>query len=685
MAASDDLNVLLKRITNDKETERDLQVLRQLLKVGGNRQNIVQLGKYNINIEHGQDIHIGDRIYQGTDAETIKSTLRAVLQEVKSDQRPPNECRLLTYVQHEVNARLRQSLHNAVLINLGKEQQVEQVSRSWDAEVKIGTKPNEPIPTTTTILEVFEREEIAGKLLILGNPGCGKTTTQLELAKALIERAETQPSFPLPVLFNLSTWRSARIETQSSLVEWLITELKSRYGVRVDIGRKWFNNGQLLPMLDGLDELEPVRQKPCVQAINQLLEGNPLLYLVVCSRRHEYEHLGTKLSLNGAVCLQPLTHLQIQHYFEQVGFAEFASTILSDPALSELLSSPLLLSISVLAYQGISVETWRSLDSSKERLHYLFNIYVQQMLMRKIRSQSYLKGSEPKPQQTLHWLTWLAQRLKENAQTEFVIEKMQPVCLTQLMQRWQYRILLGLIGMVLVIGPIFGLIAISFKLSPEGIIILFSALTIGMLLDWYRDIKPIETLKISWRIPYKRLQIGLRNGLLFGFAGWLIGLRIPTPMHNGGMIGAIIGGLSATLVGCIDGELVGPDIDLKTYPNQGIYRSAMNAAIVALIFGITFGLVGILKVDANSAFGLELIGTVSGGIVGGGLACLQHLTLRLILWINGAIPWNYARFLNHANERMFLQRVGGRYRFIHALLQEYFSSEQAIELWHRHR
>ena len=685
MAASDDLNVLLKRITNDKETERDLQVLRQLLKVGGNRQNIVQLGKYNINIEHGQDIHIGDRIYQGTDAETIKSTLRAVLQEVKSAHRPRNECRLLTYVQHEVNARLQQSLHNAVLINLGKEQQVEQVSRSWDAEVKIGTKPNEPIPTTTTILEVFEREEIAGKLLILGNPGCGKTTTQLELAKALIERAETQPSFPLPVLFNLSTWRSARIETQSSLVEWLITELKSRYGVRVNIGRKWFNNGQLLPMLDGLDELEPARQKPCMQAINQLLEGNPLLYLVVCSRRHEYEHLGTKLSLNGAVCLQPLTHLQIQYYFEQVGFAEFASTILADPALSELLSSPLLLSISVLAYQGISVETWRSLDSSKERLHYLFNIYVQQMLMRKIRPQSYLKGSEPKPQQTLHWLTWLAQRLKENAQTEFLIEKMQPVCLTQLMQRWQYRILLGLIEMFLVIGPIFGFIAISFKLSPEGIIILFSALIIGILLDWYRDIKPIETLKISWIIPHKRLQIGLRNGLLFGFAGWLIGFKMPTPMHNGGMIGAIIGGLSATLVGCIDGELVGPDIDLKTYPNQGIYRSAMNAVIVALIFGITFGLLGILRGDANSAFGLGLIGIVSGGIVGGGLACLQHFTLRLILWINGAIPWNYARFLNHANERMFLQRVGGRYRFIHDLLQEYFSSEQAMELWRRYR
>ncbi|NES08375.1 MAG: hypothetical protein F6K22_39895 [Okeania sp. SIO2F4] len=33
-------------------------------------------------------------------------------------------------------------------------------------------------------------------------------------------------------------------------------------------------------------------------------------------------------------------------------------------------------------------------------------------------------------------------------------------------------------------------------------------------------------------------------------------------------------------------------------------------------------------------------------------------------------PWNYARFLNYATEKMLLQRVGGGYRFIHRLLQE---------------
>jgi hypothetical protein len=34
---------------------------------------------------------------------------------------------------------------------------------------------------------------------------------------------------------------------------------------------------------------------------------------------------------------------------------------------------------------------------------------------------------------------------------------------------------------------------------------------------------------------------------------------------------------------------------------------------------------------------------------------------------------NYARFLDYCTERLFLQRVGGRYRFIHKMLQDHFA------------
>jgi hypothetical protein len=67
-----------------------------------------------------------------------------------------------------------------------------------------------------------------------------------------------------------------------------------------------------------------------------------------------------------------------------------------------------------------------------------------------------------------------------------------------------------------------------------------------------------------------------------------------------------------------------------------------------------------------------------GGLVPGA-ACIQHFTLRFVLASSGRAPWRYARFLNYATERMLLQRVGGRYRFILALLRDHFAVMQGAD------
>lgn len=86
MSASHDLRELLDRIATGEETDGDRQILRQLLH-DKNGQSVVQLGKYTVNLEQGREIHVGDRIYQGADANTIKTVIQAVLQQ--SVQRSP--------------------------------------------------------------------------------------------------------------------------------------------------------------------------------------------------------------------------------------------------------------------------------------------------------------------------------------------------------------------------------------------------------------------------------------------------------------------------------------------------------------------------------------------------------------------------------------------------------------------
>lgn len=51
----------------------------------------------------------------------------------------------------------------------------------------------------------------------------------------------------------------------------------------------------------------------------------------------------------------------------------------------------------------------------------------------------------------------------------------------------------------------------------------------------------------------------------------------------------------------------------------------------------------------------------------------QHFNLRLLLYCKGRTPWNYARFLNYAAERLLLKKVGGGYIFVHRMLMEHLA------------
>ncbi len=288
-----------------------------------------------------------------------KGSVTVVNQPVQTRSR--NEMLLLQAVKQEVISRLAQSLHNAVFITLGKQSQPQHVRRPLDAEVKIGAKAPEALPAGTTILDVFDRSGIDGRLLILGEPGAGKTTTMLDLAEKLCDRAEQDATAFIPVLLNLSSWK----DPKQTMTAWLVEELKSKYGVRKDVGKQWLADEQLLPLLDGLDEVKPERQESCVQAINHWLESEDRpLSLVVCCRREEYEKVvrgrwqatpveqrdETRMHLNGAILLQTLTDDQIEAYLSAANQPELGRMLRQDDVLWALIQTPLWLSMTLLSY-----------------------------------------------------------------------------------------------------------------------------------------------------------------------------------------------------------------------------------------------------------------------------------------------------------------------------------------------
>jgi hypothetical protein len=226
-----------------------------------------------------------------------------------SPQEQRNRRAMLTKVKAIwIDGLLEQSLAKELRIALDLTEQPDAVELPLNALVQELKHPARPLPSGTPIIKIFE--QIGGTLLILGAPGAGKTTLLLELARDLIARAEQDEEHPIPVVFNLSSWATKR----QPLNDWLVEELNTKYDVPRKIAQEWVNTDVVLPLLDGLDEVAAEHREVCVEVINTYRQEHGLVPLSVCSRVADYEALTTKLRLQSAVVVQPLTKQQIDAY-----------------------------------------------------------------------------------------------------------------------------------------------------------------------------------------------------------------------------------------------------------------------------------------------------------------------------------------------------------------------------------
>jgi DNA polymerase III delta prime subunit len=501
---------------------------------------------------------------------------------------------------------LETSLQDQVLIELDLEERADAVVSSWTMELATTDEAQKPLPKGTNVISIFDQLGERRMLLILGEPGAGKTTTLLELTRNFVNRAEQGLDCRIPVVFNLSSWA----EKKQPIGYWLVEELNSKYQVPKSIGADWLEKQELLLLLDGLDEVKAEHRESCVAALNDFYQ-NYAPEMVICSRIKDYEQLSNRLNFQSAVYLKPLTPEQIRHYLGSINadLTGLRALIKGDMALQELAKSPLMLNIMVLAYQGVAVEDLPRTEIIEERRKQLFDAYIERMFCRPTRLKVEQGYSEA---QTKRWLTWLAQKMVQQSPTVFFIEGMQPTWLQGKCKR---------------------------------ILCLLGIFFMSWLVSW-----PIGALIYS-------LSLGVSDGLILGLGFGLI--------H----------GLCSGLVSLywLKGEIREIKGNLKWYWKEA--TNGRRRLIVSLIVGgglflglycsivwLIIQLIILLSYMVNFRL-----------IDGGGKACIQHFTLRLILYCNGYVPWNYARFLDYATERIFLQKVGGGYIFIHRLLLEHFA------------
>ncbi|WP_344968657.1 hypothetical protein [Streptosporangium fragile] len=78
------IKATIERIVGDAYSDEDLRLLRSLVRRRGGA-NAVQLGKYSIRLDNGRNIHIGDRVYRGADAEAIRDVLQDLADDMGED------------------------------------------------------------------------------------------------------------------------------------------------------------------------------------------------------------------------------------------------------------------------------------------------------------------------------------------------------------------------------------------------------------------------------------------------------------------------------------------------------------------------------------------------------------------------------------------------------------------------
>jgi hypothetical protein len=413
-------------------------------------------------------------------------------------------------------------------------------------------------------------------------------------------------------------------------------------------------------------------------------------------------------------------------------------TLHNDPALLELAQTPLMLSILALAYRGVSAEALAAAITPDERRKRLFDAYTTAMLSRRgdapysaAQTKRWLSNLARGMAAHGHTIFFI-----EGLQPDWLPNGWRWLYI--LAVRTAVGVILGVafglaggLGAAIPIGLGGSLVvgfgrgasaAVAFIIVGVGIG-LFGGLGGGSLVGIfrliYRRLRPskasaanrapsadaererwaggdsigvVETLSWSSRKAAKGLLVGLAGGLASGFIGGTVGGMAQTPLTQAAIVIAV--GLGVGLGGGLLGGLVGREIGMRTQPNQGIRRSARNALRVGLVgglagmlvLGMVFGLAGAFSAEPElrlvtgvgigagigAAFGIAF--GIAGGMFFGGLACVQHLLLRIVLYLSRQMPWNIAGFMDYAVERIFLRKVGGGYIFVHRLLLEYFAA-----------
>ncbi|WP_344525641.1 NACHT domain-containing protein [Streptomyces albiaxialis] len=547
--------------------------------------------------------------------------------------------------------------------------------------------------------EVFTDRVPTRRLVILGEPGAGKSVLLIRLLQDLIERRTDGD--PVPVLFSLASWNPSR-----PLKAWLADQLRRIYpGLRVpapppiattatnspgDLAQAMLDAGRILPLLDGFDELPPALHLEALDALNRALPARQPL--VLASRTAPYRAALTRpeatVRLNGAAAIQllPLAPDAAAAYLRRDAggphtpaarrWDSVIARLGTDTPVGQALATPLGLFLARSIYtprpQAVPesaaaphpdhlCDTSAFPDRTAVDTH-LFDAYVPAAY-----APDHPRPLRWKAERTHRALVFLARFLQTHRDGSPDLVWWE---LHRALPAYTYNVGAGLaLGLACVLTG--GFTAVSGLMGTLG-------LAAGLILAG------------PGRPPSTRLRWSPRKfaaGFTFGLAGVAGGL-VRVLERGDGLNPAVLVTLGLA-VGLMSGLAFGlkteqPDLATTTAPDtllssdRRTFTLGLAVVLAALLaVALAIELTPGLRLSPGP-FGIEHGAALAGGLgIGLSYTAWGHFVMaRAYLAARGKVPWALMAFLHDAHERGVLRQVGAVYQFRHIDLQRHLARQR---------